>query len=176
MVHMTSTPPRWAVSAAHLCALVTLPTGIWRLLLATGHTVGYTDAGYAAMDFTGWGAGYVLGLSVLSEAVALLTLGLVRPWGEVLPRWLPRLGGRSLPRLAVVVPAALGALVLTVLWTPLVAWWALPHPDLTANGSAVVGLLYLPLVAWGPLLGAVTVSYHRRRVGGRQAAASPITP
>ncbi|MGQ4490244.1 hypothetical protein LRE75_01445 [Streptomyces sp. 372A] len=176
MVHMTSTPPRWAVRAAHLCALVTLPTGIWRLLLATGHTAGYTDAGYAAMDFTGWGAGYVLGLSVVSEAVALLTLGLVRPWGEVLPRWVPLLGGRPLPRLAVVVPAALGALVLTVLWTPLVAWWALPHPDLTAHGSVVVGLLYLPLVAWGPLLGAVTVSYHRRRVSGRQPSPSIITP
>ncbi len=106
---MTSTPPpRWAVRAAHLCALVTLPTGLWRLLLATGHQAGYTDAGYAAMDFSGWGgAGYVIGLSLISEVVALLALGLVRPWGA---RWSPAgfpcsVGGRS-PRLAVVVPAA----------------------------------------------------------------------
>lgn len=75
--------------------------------VATGHTAGYTDAGYAAMDFDGWGTGYVLGLSVLSEAITLLALGLVRPWGEVLPRWVPLLGGRPLPRLAVVVPGRL---------------------------------------------------------------------
>lgn len=155
--------PRWAVRAAHLCALVALPTGVWRLLLATGHSAGYTAEGYAAMDFTGGGTVYLIGLSVVSEVVALLALGLVRPWGEVLPRWVPVLGGRTLPRLAVVVPAGLGALALTVLWTPLLAWWSLPHDDLTAGGRLVVGLLYLPLIAWGPLLAAVTVSYNRRR-------------
>ena len=31
---------------------------------------------------TGWESVYVLGLSVVSEGAALLTLGLVRPWGE----------------------------------------------------------------------------------------------
>ena len=29
----------------------------------------------------------------------------------------------------------------------------------------MVGFLYQPLVAWGPLLAAVTVSYHRRHSG-----------
>ncbi|MDN0197078.1 hypothetical protein [Streptomyces sp. S.PNR 29] len=158
-----SGPPRWAVRAAHAAALVTLPTGIWRLLLATGHTAGYTDAGYGAMGFTGWGAVYVVGLSVAGEALALLTLGLVRPWGEVLPRWIPLLGGRRVRPMAAVVPAGLAALALTVLWTPFLAWWALPHPHMTVLGQTLVGFLYLPLVAWGPLLGAVTVSYHRRR-------------
>lgn len=50
-VHMTTAPldtsppppPRWAVRAAHATALVTLPSGIWRLLLAAGVTAGYTE-------------------------------------------------------------------------------------------------------------------------------------
>lgn len=162
-------PPRWAVQAAHVTALLTLPTGIWRLLLAVGYPVGYTDDGYAAMDFTGWGAVYVVGISAVSEALALLTLGLVRPWGEVLPRWIPVLGGRRVHHMAAVIPAGLGAIALTLLWTPLVAWWAIPHPDMTALGNVVVGFLYLPLIAWGPLLGAVTLSYHRRRRATRPA-------
>ncbi|MFF8714878.1 hypothetical protein ACF07T_26075 [Streptomyces sp. NPDC015184] len=158
----TPPPPRWAVRAAHAAALLTLPSGIWRLFLATGHPAGYTDEGFAAMDVTGWGAVYVVGLSVVCEALALLTLGLVRPWGEVLPRWIPLLGGRRVHPMAAVVPAGLGAVALAVLWTPFVAWWATPDSDMTELGSTLVGFLYLPLVAWGPLLGAVTLSYHRR--------------
>jgi hypothetical protein len=154
--------PRWAVRAAHLAALVTVPTAIWRLLLATGHPAGYTEAGYQAMGVTGWGAAYPVGLSLASEAVALLTLGLVRPRGEVIPRWLPRLGGRRIHPPTVALTGGLLAIALTVLWTPFAVWWAIPHPDLTRLGSTVFGFLYLPLVAWGPSLGAVTVSYHRR--------------
>ncbi|WP_367124139.1 hypothetical protein [Streptomyces phytohabitans] len=154
--------PRWAVRAAHAAALVTLPTGVWRLLLAAGFPAGYTATGYAAMDATGRGAVYLVALSVVSEVLALLTLGLVRPWGEVVPSRVPGWGGRVVAPRVVTAVAGCGAVVLTLLWTPFVAWWALPHPDLTDTGAVVVGLLYLPLTAWGPLLGAVTVAYHRR--------------
>ncbi|WP_371502526.1 hypothetical protein [Kitasatospora sp. NBC_00374] len=168
---MTTTPldsaasptPRWAVRAAHIAALSALPAGIWRLLLTAGYLGGYTEAGYEALGITGWSAFYVAGLSVATEALALLTIGLVRPWGEVLPRWIPLLGGRRVHPMAAVVPAALGAVGLTCIWTPFALWWAVPHPDMTALGNTVVGFLYLPLVAWGPLLGAVTFAYHRRR-------------
>ncbi|MBO0918496.1 hypothetical protein [Streptomyces laculatispora] len=171
MVHMTTTrpthsdslPPRWAVRAAHLVPLLTLPSGIWRLLLAAGHRGGYTEAGYQAMGISGWGVAYVVGLSVAGEALALLTLGLVRPWGEVVPHWIPLLGGRRVRVPAAVIPAALGAVALTVLWAPFAVWWAVPHADMTALGSTVTGFLYLPMVAWGPLLAAVTLSYYRRR-------------
>ncbi|MFD9575552.1 hypothetical protein ACFWBI_37755 [Streptomyces sp. NPDC059982] len=158
-----SSAPRWAVRAAHVAALTALPAGFWRLLLAAGYLGGYTEAGYQALGVTGWGAAYVASLSVATEALALLTLGLVRPWGEVLPRWVPFLAGRRVHPLAAVVPAGLGAVALTVIWTPFALWWAIPHPGMTALGSTVAGFLYLPLVAWGPLLGAVTFSYYRRR-------------
>ncbi|MFD3326590.1 hypothetical protein [Streptomyces sp. NPDC058701] len=167
--HDTSlpSPPRWAVRAAHVTALFTLPSGIWRLLLAAGFSAGYTESGYEAMGFTGWGAVYVVGLTVGAELLALLTLGLVRPWGEVLPRWVPFIGGhRPNPR-AVTVVAGLGAGALTLTLTQFAFWWSFPHPDMTPLGSTIAGILYLPLIAWGPLLAAVTIAHHRRyRAGG----------
>ncbi|WP_344361649.1 hypothetical protein [Streptomyces gobitricini] len=164
-VRTVPAPPRWAVRAAHVVPLLVLPSGVWRLLLAAGHRGGHTEAGYEALGATGWGAVYVVALSVAGEVLALLTLGLVSPWGEVLPPWVPRFGGRRIPPSAAVVPAAVGSVALTLLWTPFVLWWAVPHPGMTPLGGTVAGFLYLPLVAWGPLLAAVTVSYHRRRRG-----------
>ncbi|WP_404952684.1 hypothetical protein [Streptomyces sp. 147326] len=65
--------------------------------------------------------------------------------------------------MAAVIPAAVGAAALTVLWSLMPWWWASPHDDTTHTRGLVVGILYQPLVLWGPLLAAVTVSYHRRR-------------
>ncbi|MER7465769.1 hypothetical protein [Streptomyces sp. NPDC097981] len=154
--------PRWAVRAAHVTALLALPSGVWRLLLGAGFLAGYTEAGYAAAGIPGWGRVYVVALSLATELLALLTLGLVRSWGEVLPSRVPFFGGRRVPPRPVTVAAGAGAVGLILLWTPFTLWWSLPHPDMTALGATVAGFLYLPLVAWGPLLVAVTVSYHRR--------------
>lgn len=148
-----TSPPRWAVLAAHVIPLLVLPSTLWRIALVLGFTGGYTEAGLAELDLDGAGRAYVLGLSVMSEAVALLSLGLVRGWGEKLPARL------------VVASGSFGALILAVLWTPLLLWWNLPHDDMTESGAFVVGLLYLPMVAWVPLLAALTVSYRRRRLG-----------
>ncbi|MEU6772642.1 hypothetical protein [Streptomyces sp. NPDC046759] len=164
---LRSPAPRWAVRAAHLVAPAALPTGVWRLLLASGNPAGYTEAGYKALDATGWGAACLIGLSLSIEALALLTLALVRPRGEVIPHFVPRIGGRRVHPSAVTLVGGICAVVLTALWSPFLLWWAVPHPDLTPLGNAVIGFLYLPLIAWGPLLGAVTLSYHRRhRTGG----------
>ncbi|WP_435240492.1 hypothetical protein [Streptomyces cucumeris] len=154
--------PRWAVWAAHATTWAVLPSGLWRIALVLGHPAGYTDEGFA--DFRSPGAKvWMLALSVVCECVAFLTIGLVRPWGEVVPRWIPWLGGRAVRPMAAVVPAALGAVALTVLWADVPRWWTYSHHDMTDTGSLVVGILYQPLVLWGPLTGAVTVSYHRRR-------------
>ena len=159
-----STPiPTWARTAAHVAALTPLPSALWRLLLAFGFTAGYTEQGLIDLDVGGWGRGYLVALSLLTELAALLTLGLVQPWGEVVPRWVPRFGGRRIPYRPVVAIALVGATVLLALWTPLLFWWSFDHSDMTSAGANVVGLLYLPLVAWAPLLIAVAVSYSTRR-------------
>ena len=157
--------PRWANRAAHLVPLLTLPAALWRLPLVFGFSMGALEPNGAAVHVTGWESVYVLSLSIVTEAAALLTFGLVRPWGERAPAWIPLLGGRRLPPPAVIVPAALGALALTAIWG--FAFRDFPRMDgLEFSHSGWKVLLvacYLPLLAWGPLLAAVTYGYYRRR-------------
>lgn len=157
--------PTWARRAAHLAALTPLPSALWRLALAVGLPAGYTSEGLEAMDLGPAGIAWILLLVVGTEGAALLTLGLVQPWGEVVPRWVPRLGGSPIPAHWVTRVSWAGVAILTVLWTPLLFWWSFPHDELTTVGSHVVGVLYLPLVAWAPLLAAVTIDFQRRHRG-----------
>ncbi|WP_207938641.1 hypothetical protein [Actinomadura darangshiensis] len=171
MTNSASTP-RWTRWAAHAITLLALPSGIWRLGLATGLHLGYTDAGYRTVCPPGfWGPAYLVLLAVVSEGAALLCLGLVQRWGEVVPRWIPVIGGRNVPPPAALIPAWLGVAVLAVLWTPLLAWWTMPADDMTPAGHTITGFLYLPLVAWAPLLAALAVSYRRRAGSTRRATA-----
>ncbi|MEW1613397.1 MULTISPECIES: hypothetical protein [unclassified Streptomyces] len=79
-----------------------LPSGLWRIALVLGHPAGYMGAGFE--PFTTAGAKvWMPALSQACELVALLTIGLVRPWGEVVPRWIPLLGGRQVRPMAAVV-------------------------------------------------------------------------
>jgi hypothetical protein len=152
-------PPRWTVRMAHIIPLCVLPSGLWRIALVAGL------AGYHGRLKT-WEGPYILSLTVISEALALLTFGLVRPWGEVVPGWIPFLGGRRIPVMAAAVPAGLGALAVTAVWT----FATVNSPNL-ANGPVglsglslwAVYVCYAPLLAWGPLLAVVTVAYYRRR-------------
>lgn len=106
----------------------------------------------------------MFGLSLLLVGLALLTLGLVRPWGERVPRWAPFVGGKRIPPLAAVIPAGAGAVSVTLMWVgvfsdlgPIFALYGLDGAE-----RAVLLLCYAPLLLWGPFLGAVTVSYARR--------------
>jgi len=165
--------PRWAVVAAHLPTWAVLPSGIWRLLafVAGVPLLERTTEGHTELEVFS-GTAYLLVLTVVTELLAYLTVGLVAPWGEVVPRWVPWLGGRVIPVRVAVVPAATGAAVLTVLWTYSLAMVAAGR---TVQGGTDVGLhlhswqyaafwvAYAPLLLWGPLLGAVTIHYYRRR-------------
>ncbi|MEU6484918.1 hypothetical protein [Streptomyces sp. NPDC046887] len=153
--------PRWATTAARLAAGVTLPSGLWRVALVAGvpKVVPRIDAGAGERT-------YILGLSLATEGLALATLGLVRPWGEVVPRWVPGLGGRRIPVMVPVVVAGTGSAAVTALCGYAVYQWAVRPPLGTPLQNTVVTVCYAPLLAWGPLLGAVTASYYRRRTRG----------
>ncbi len=159
--------PTWVLRAAHAVPLVTLPSGLWRLALAAHLPV--MDAPPASVSLQV----YVVCLTMVTEGLALLTLGLVQPWGEVVPSWIPVLGGRRVPPMAAVLPAAVGATALTLMWPVADArmfagdFFDYFHSPVQ---RVVVTACYLPLVAWGPLLGAVTVAYHRRRTSPSRAA------
>lgn len=89
---------------------------------------------------------WMLTLSVLCEPGALLTNGLVRPWGEAVPHWVPA-AGRTVRPLAALVPAASGAVVLTVFGS--MSRGGGPPRTLTRPtraGDLVVGILHQPLV------------------------------
>lgn len=162
-------PPRWAKRAATLAVLTTVPSALWRMALAVGIPVGASEEILREQyPFPSWGTVYVFGLSVLLVGLGLLTLGLVQRWGEVVPGWIPLVGGRPVPPLAAVVPAGTGAVALTLLWASTFSnvetIWALYGLD--GAERVLMMACYTPLLLWGPLLAAVTVSYHRRhRVG-----------
>ncbi|GHG04451.1 MULTISPECIES: hypothetical protein [Amycolatopsis] len=154
-------PPRWAVLAAHAVPLVTLPSGVWRLFLAAG-----ADLGLRPRDPFGPGEiVYIVSLSLVSEGLALLTLGLVRPWGERVSRWVPVLGGRRVAPYAAIKPAAAGALALAAIWAyTFPTFLRSTGVTFTAPGwHALLVACYVPVLLWAPLLGAVTWAYWRRR-------------
>jgi hypothetical protein len=201
MMTATGTPPagriRAAWAAAHTPAagvsrrarivagavpLTVLPSSLWRIAVCTFHapiTRGDLGSAQTSSGLPGVPlALYVILLSIVSELLAFAAVGLVSTWGEVFPRWIPVLHGRRVPALFAVIPAALGAAVLTLLWT-----WAavslslgqrIDGRPLTQNAPLGFGdwqqlaavAAYAPLLLWGPLLGAATISYWRRRRQG----------
>jgi hypothetical protein len=175
--------PRWARNAAYAVPYTVFPSSLWRIAVCTFHLPigrGQIGSGTASSGVPGVPLElYVIVLSVVSELLAFTAVGLVSTWGEVVPRWIPALHGRRVPTLAAVVPAALGAAALTLLWT----WVAVSNSlGMRINGSQlgsdsplsfgdwkglVATVAYAPLLLWGPLLGAVTISYWKRRHIGR---------
>ncbi|MEV0534131.1 hypothetical protein [Kitasatospora sp. NPDC050463] len=170
--------PRWALLAAYATTLTALPSGIWRIAaMIFGVPLLEHDAAVPASPAFSLGWWYIIALSVVSEALAFLAVGLVAQWGQVWPRWIPGLAGRRVPPLAAVVPAGLGATVLMVFPYAMVMFAfgrkldGEPAEIITHGWQTVLfWVCYLPLAAWGPLLAVLTVHYHRRRRG---AAADP---
>src|SRR5699024_7526229 len=104
-----------------------------------------------------WG----LMLSTGAWAGFILTIGLIRPWGEFFPRWMPRLAGRPVPVWCAAGPGAVVAAILLVSAVPMIRMYA--DQGLI---DAVVAALIFPLWVWGPALALAVWGYvlHRRRV------------
>jgi hypothetical protein len=152
--------PVWARRAAHAVALCAVPSGLWRIAMASGVYVGYSDQVLRdVFDIPGWGIAYVVSLSVFTELAALFPLLLVSD------RWRP-LRPRTLAALAWTASAVL---VLVALWQLVVAF-TVESRTYMASGTAqtVWGLVFAPLVAIPVLMTAVTWSYaSRHRTPGR---------
>ena len=110
--------PRWAHTVAHLIPLTTLPSGLWRIAIACGLSLGMLDHG-EPLRINGWESVYLVCLSLTIEALALLMFFL--PPGNI------------------------------------------STMEATDAGLAVAVACYAPLLLWGPLLGALTIAYYRRR-------------
>lgn len=164
--------PRWAHWAAILAALTPLPSSIWRIALGLGADAGFRGDLAELYNGPSWKlTPYVIVLSALSEAFAFLAIGLVRPWGEVAPRWIPFIGGKPVRPLAAIVPACLGAMLVTAITVAgLIGWNGAQNmgdPDAPHGAAAtVMTACYAPLLLWGPLLSIVVIAYAMRRYSG----------
>lgn len=159
--------PRWAYRLAHLVPFLTLPSGLWRLGLVFGSSMGMLDpnGNPARLESTGAKV-YVVGLTIFSELVAMTALGMVSRWGELAPQWIPFIGGRRVHPHAAIVPATLGGLSLIAIWTYGFrdVWTDHFIPFSGTGWKALMLACYSPLYLWGPALLVLTWAYYRRRV------------
>ena len=154
--------------------------GRWATAVAVVVPLGYAATRYA------WALGIPLGVSrqllddlgpavyagaalaTLAVAGAVLTLGLIQRWGEVFPRWIPWLRGRSVPVALAVVPASVVSVVLASAGLMFVRFaitgtLAANFPGENDDIAAWLPELFWPL--WAAALAAATYAYWLRRRG-----------
>ena len=161
---------RWGRIAVWVAVLVPLAYAATRWLWAAGVPLGLTESFYRKGVAVGlWRIGAAL--ATLAFAGSLLSFGLVRPWGEVFPRWVPVVGGRRVPPALVIVPAAIVAVLVTTAGLMFVRFafngeFRLGDDPVTLseNQGALLPELLWPL--WGAALAAAALAYWYR-VRGR---------
>lgn len=146
-----------------LAALGPLPYALLRLTWLTPWPIGFPADADAAV--TAWG--FMLSLGAWMGVV--LALGLIMPWGERFPRWMPGIGGRSVPPAAAIVP---GSIVAGLLALAAVPWTVGFVADPT--GWFAVYFFVLPVGYWAVMLALAVWAYAGHRARRRPAA--PTTP
>ncbi|MET8042227.1 hypothetical protein ABZU25_15375 [Micromonospora sp. NPDC005215] len=147
----------WGRVLTWAAALCPLPYVVTRLSWLTPWPVGEsaeTLAAHPGLRIFG------LALAVAGEAGTWLTLGLIRPRGEVFPRSFPFVGGRPVPVYAAVIPGLIVALMMCIAGHSLVQQSFGAGTDLSDHLLVVL----MPFPLWGLLLaGATLVYWYRRR-------------
>lgn len=158
--------PLWAKAAAWAVVASVVPSVLWRLQMSVGALASgdHPCANPASTPPLEWV--YIIGLLPVAQlGLALLTFGLIRPWGEVLPRWAPAVGGRRVPVALAAGLAAAGALAVAA-FVVFAAAGRPPSRELPAGCAppgAEVLAFYAPMALWPPLLLALAWHYVRRR-------------
>lgn len=151
----------WSVAVAVICPLFYAVTRIaWALGIPLGLDADFLDRIQPIVN-----NGLVLG--VLAIGGAVLTVGLLRPWGEQFPRWLPFMGGKPVPvrfatRFAFAVAflvAAAGAYFVRIMATGAEISMA-PEGAETEWGAWLPEMLW-PL--WALALAVAAAAYAERR-------------
>jgi hypothetical protein len=161
---------RWGRWATYAAMVIPALYSVTRIAWAAGLPLGISREFLEEGEETGlWRIGASLG--ILGLLGALLTWGLIRPWGEVFPRWFPIIGGRRVPPALAIVPASIVAVLVTsagLMYVRLVLSGRLGITevldlDLGENWATIAPELLWPL--WGVALGAATYAYYLRRRG-----------
>ncbi|MBB5078908.1 hypothetical protein [Nonomuraea endophytica] len=146
---------RWGRWAAYTAFAVPLFYSVVRWAWALKIPLLFSEEGIRWLHETGmaWAGA---GLATFGAVGGVLTLGLVRPWGEVWPRWVPVLAGRPVPRklplgaagAVTAILASAGAVAVRVTdWTDPSSWLVSP-------------MAYWPV--WAVALGLATLAYYYR--------------
>lgn len=161
---------RWGRVVTIVAALCPVPYGLARLSWLTPWRFGDLDpvadrillwnSDPASLDGPTLIQGVLFALACALGVV--LTLGLIRPWGEVFPRWLPVVAGRGVPAMLAVVPGTIVAAVI-VIAAPGVLLGPIESGQLD---QVALMLFFFPLPVWGPMLGAAVLAYWLRRTRG----------
>lgn len=153
-------------TTARLAVAAALPTVLWRVVVGFGAQLGTPEQWRSAQDIPGGGTVYVLVLSLLQLAAALLTLLLVRPRGDRIPGWSPVAGDVRLPAVVVVGIALAGAAVLVFLCVASAINWDNVDPFSGASFSGWAALCwacYAVAPLWPVFLVITTIGYLRSR-------------
>ena len=169
-VHQWSTPEnaaRWGRWSVALAVAIPIGYATTRIAWALDIPLGVSQDLLTELGSQRY-AGAALGL--LSIGGAALTLGLVRPWGEIWPRWIPRLGGRSAPVGVAVIPASIvssivmsAGLMFVRLRVFSAGEIANAFPGEITDTAAWLPEMFWPL--WSLSLAAATYAYWLRRRG-----------
>ena len=159
---------RWGRVATLIAAAGPLPYGLLRMTWLTPWPVGLPDGAEPALRLFG------LALGVAALGGAVLTIGLIRPWGEVWPSWVPVLRGRPVP---VRVPVVAGGLVAVVLLAASPGMIAIGIRGLFSGDPFEASVLLLfPTLPWGLALAAAVTAYAYRRRGACGACGEGQAP
>jgi hypothetical protein len=156
---------RWGRWAVHIAILVPVLYALTRWAWALNIPFGLSREGLEkeARESPGiWWAGAML--ATMAVGGAILTRGLVRPWGEVYPRWIPFLRGKRVRPRTAIIPASLVAILVTSAGLMYLRAFALGYVSVDDQSwGTVVPEFFWPL--WGVALAAATLAYHIRRRG-----------
>ena len=168
----TEPVPGWARACGIAAICAALPTVIWRVVAGCGATLGTPEIWRHDEHLPGSGTVYVVVLSLVQLAAALLTLVLLVPGADRVPRWSPIARGRRLPTWLVAGISFAGAAVLLVLCLLSAVNWS--HVDPFGHATAVTGwswlcwICYAVAPAWPLLLIATTIGYSLSRRSDRR--------
>jgi hypothetical protein len=150
----------WAVVVAAIVPVFYAATRwAWGLGIPLGIPFDFWQEGY---ENGMWWAG--AGLASMAVGGAILTIGLIRPWGEIFPRWTLFLKGRRVPPAVAIVPATFVSILVTsagLMFVRLVLEGSFPF--LSTGWGTVVPELLWPI--WGITLAIATLAYYYRRRG-----------
>ncbi|MFI5666346.1 hypothetical protein [Streptomyces sp. NPDC051704] len=191
-VREPSAAPRLVQYAAWTGTLAFVPYAAMKLLWASGGTfAGITGAEMLAASERNGASGIFLTLeswgldptALLAALGVFLLWGLVRPWGQIYPRWTLFLRGRRVPRWLPLTPALLGAATLApygvvgtgYLTLATAGVLTIRHGDFHSSGDALL-VGWIGMAAFAVYGIALTIAAHSYWLRTRPACPVSVNP